>query len=254
VATTTQHGIVLKLNLPTGQWHGDQRIEGFVRVTNTNDRRAWFLDTGCRDVGVEVRVPTNPDQGREWTGDRASFKRLVLSTKPALGPVVGHFTIEGETGDCAEPVARSLAAGESRGYHISTRVRHVGLGVSSLDVSAVFAFEGFRKSDAQWQDLLPAPIAASVRVPLERRAALIPTATEAIDAGLGTGWVRDAINASDRNDWLRADMELVHRLDRTEGQWQWRVDLWADVDDTNDQARIVASFVVNSRTGSVTQD
>lgn len=248
---TTQQGVTLKLNLPAGRWHAGDRVEGFVRVTNTNDRTAWFLDTDCRDIGVEVRVPTNPDQGHDWTGDRAAFKRMALSTQMDVGPLVGRFTVQGVAGDCAEPVARSLTAGESRGYHVSMRARHVGLGVSSLDVSAMFQFEGFRRSEAQWQDLMPPPITASLRVRLEQRPATILSPVRAIDLGLAKGWVRDDIVASDRSGWIRADMELSYRANRL---WQWRVDLWEDGNDAQHQARIAASFIVNARTGAVTSD
>jgi hypothetical protein len=251
VAITTHQGIRLKLNLPAGGWHADERVEGFVRVTNTNDRTAWFLDTDCRDIGVEVRVPTNPDQGHDWTGDRAAFKGLALSARADIGPVVDRFTVEGRNGDCAEPVAHSLAAGETRGYHVSMRVRHVALGVSSLDVSAVFQFEGFHKADAQWQDLVPPPVTASLHVPLERRAATILSPVKAIDLGLAKGWVRDDLVASDRSGWIRVDMVLSYR---GHGLWQWRVGLWGDVGDQQHQAMIVASFVVNARTGAVTND
>jgi len=251
VAVTVEHGIRLKLNLPARRWEPDARISGFVRVTNTNDRTAWFLDTDCRDVGVDVRIPTSPNEGRHWTGDRAAFKSLALSRRADIGPVVDHFKVEGANGDCAEPVAHALPAGGSRGYHVSIRVRHAGLGVTSLDVSASFQFEGFRKSDAQWQDLVPSPITASVHVPMELVQASILSPVKAIDLGLAKGWVREGIAASDRAGWIRADVELAYR---GHGLWQWRVGLWGDVGDQQHQAMSLVSFVANARTGAVTAD
>lgn len=252
VATTTQHGVQLRLSLPAARWHLDERVSGTVRVKNTNDRTVWYADIRCRDVAVEARVQTDPDQGREWTGDRAAFKRLALSSRADTGPVVGNFTVEGY-GDCAEPVAYSLPAGATRTYDVSWRVRHVGLGVSQLDVSATFQFEGFKKSDVYWPDRAPRPISVSLQVPVERKAARILTAAQAIDLGLAKPFVRRDIRDSEREGWSDVEMQLLYR---SESGWEWRVDLFGHIEGTpaDDHAYVVAGFVVDALNGAVTTD
>jgi len=250
VARTTQQGVVLTLRVPAGPWEPGQRIDGTVTVKNTNDRKVWYLATGCRLVGVEVRLPTDPADGRDWSAKRGQFKRLALSTVPDLGPVVDHFTVEG-LGDCAEPVPEALAAGASRTRDVSVRLRKAAIGAHRLDVSAVFAFQGFHESDADWQDYQPAPMSASVRVAFDDRPSTLISVARALDIALDTTWVHNQIRDSHPDAWIKLDMELSYR---SSVGWQWRVDLFEDVGDPQDQARIVVGFVVNARSGVVSTD
>lgn len=238
---TTRKGVTVRINVPAGPWRHGELIRGTVKVTNTNDRTAWYHDIDCGDVAALVRVPTDPDQGQVFGGDLAAFKRLALSARPDVGPVVGRFRIAG-TGDCAEPHPESLAPGASRTYAISWRVEDVVRGVYALDVSAAFQFEGFKRSKVSWQDRAPRPITASVRVPVPPRKVSLMSPVTAIDRALNRNDVREEIRATDRDGWTDVEMELVHRAD---GRWQWRMVLSGSYEPGSNPTGLM-SFEINA--------
>lgn len=240
VHTTVDHGIRLRIDVPAGPWHHDQLVRGTVRVKNTNDRTAWYLDIACGDVGVAARVPTSPERGASFAGDLAEFKRLALSYRKDVGPVVGRFRVEG-AGDCAEPDAEALPAGATRTYDVSWRVEDVVRGMKAVDISAAFQFEGFKRSRATWTDRAPRPISASVRVPLTARQGVVLSPVTAIDIGLHRDSVRRDIRATDRDGWSDVEMELRER----KGRWRWDVRLWGAPEPGANQT-VLVSFSVDA--------
>jgi len=247
VSRTNHRGIVLVLRLPTGPWGPDQRIEGSVTVRNTTDRNAYFYDIGCTDVSVEVRLPTRPDQGRDWPGKLGEFKRRALSAALDVGPRVDRFRVRPSPQACAEPGLEHLRPGGHRDDRISWRVRHIGFGTDAWDVTALFGFEGFKAPGPWWGDAIPAEITTSLRVAAHDGPARLVSPGKAIDAGLAKRWVRADIRASNPDDWYLTSVALRQQTKNDPwAQWAWDVTLQWDRADPRG-----TGWMVNAETGKV---
>jgi hypothetical protein len=243
-ARAAKRGVSVSLRLPAGPWQPEQVIEGTVVLNNHNDRRAYYFDIGCTDIKVPVRLPTSPTQGREWTGDLATFKQLALGYRLDRGPIIGYFVIPGAPEACAEPPLEHLNPGERRAYPITYRVPERGFGEQFLDVTASFGFEGFRPNIYGWQDDSPLPISASLQIDVaERPLRPLMGPARAIDRLLENEHAQRLVRRYLPGDTTRVQMSLYKK---TRGPWVWWV--WLRTD-----SRFRLVYDVNAHTGEVSE-
>jgi hypothetical protein len=244
-ARAARRGVSVSLRLPAGPWQPDQLIQGSVVLKNHNDRRAYYFDIGCTDIKVPVRLPTSPDQGREWSGDLATFKRLALGYRLDRGPIIGYFLTPEGAPACAEPGEEHLNPGERRAYPITFRVPERGFGEQFLDVTASFGFEGFTPNVYGWQDDVPLPISASLHVDVaERPVRPLMGPARAIDRLLESEQVRRLVRRYLPGDSTRVQMRLIKEI---HGPWVW--DVWLRTD-----SRFRLWYEVNAHTGEISEN
>jgi hypothetical protein len=101
---TEHNGVVVTLTLDRNVIAPGGRVVADVSVENRTERAVQYGGRGCGlsgDVGIELSSPP----GREWSGNAASFKAIVMRVAPRL-PVLAF----GPPGIADEPVACAAAA------------------------------------------------------------------------------------------------------------------------------------------------